>query len=349
MLIKEHYPLTGHPYPKRLIFKVVGYSSSTWYENPTPKTGKRGRKPKHSDEEVLQEIKTEIKKSTFNAEGYIKVKKRMGKRKINALVAGKARVNRIMRENNLLSPYRRPGKANKREHDGTLITDAPNVMWATDGKKFWIEGLGWHWFFGVIDHFNDEIISWHIAKKGNRFAAMEPVRAAVRRTFSTVDKDVCRGMNLQLRSDHGSQYDSADFMNEMKFLGLEMSKAFVRSPECNGIIERFHRTLEEQVLQTETFSSFEEAYNSINQFINGYNTDWIFHRLDYCSPVEYRENYPESQRKVKDDIPSGNKDPEVQLVLISSGSMPRRNEIAHQAMVKGAITYSNTPSINPSV
>ena len=139
MLIEEHYPLTGKPYPKRLIFKVVGYSSSTWYEHPTPKTGKRGRKPRHSDEDVLQEIKKEIENSTFNAEGYIKVKKRMGKRKVNAMVAGKARVNRIMRENNLLSPNRRPGKTTKREHDGTIITDAPNVMWATDGKKFWIE------------------------------------------------------------------------------------------------------------------------------------------------------------------------------------------------------------------
>lgn len=349
MLIKEHYPLTGKPYPKRLIFKVVGYSSSTWYESPTPRTGKRGRKPKHTDEEVLREIKTEIKKSRFNAEGYMKVKKRMEKREVNALVAGKARGNRIMRENNLLSPNRRTGKSNKREHDGIIIADAPNVMWATDGKKFRIDGLGWHWFFGVIDHFNEEIISWHIAKKGNRFAAMEPVRAAVRKTFGSVDKDVCKGMKLQLRSDHGSQYDSADFTNEMKFLGLEMSKAFVRSPQCNGIIERFHRTLDEQVLQTETFSSFEEAYNSINRFIKDYNTDWIFHRLDYCSPVEYREKYAQSRRKEKNDIPSGNKDPEVQLVLISSGSMPRRNELPNQGMIKGAITYSNTPSINPSV
>ncbi len=349
MLIKECYPFTGKPYPKRLIFKVVGYSSSTWYENPTHKTGKRGRKPKHTDEEVLQEIKAEIKKSKFNAEGYIKVKKRMGKRKINAFVVGKARVNRIMRENSLLSPNRRPKKTNKHEHDGTIITASPNLMWGTDGKKFWIDGSGWHWFFGVIDHFNDEIISWHIAKKGNRFAAMEPVRAAVRKTFGSVDKDVCKGMKLQLRSDHGSQYDSADFMNEMKYLRLEMSKAFVRSPQCNGIIEWFHRTLEEQVLQIETFSSFEEAYNIIDQFINQYNTDWIFHRLDYCSPVEYREKYAESQRKEKDNIPSGNKDPKVQFVLISSGSMPRRNEMADKVKIKGAITYSNTPPINPSV
>jgi putative transposase len=115
------------------------------------------------------------------------------------------------------------------------------------------------------------------------------------------------------------------------------------------ILRPFSRRAEGDVGRTETFSSFEEAYNSIDQFINDYNTDWILHRLEYCSPVEYREKYAESQRKVNDDIPSGNKNPEVQLVLISSGSMPRRNEIALQAMVKGAITYSNTPSINPSV
>ena len=71
ILIKESYPLTGQPYPKRLIFKVVAYSSSTWYENPTPKTGRRGRKPRHTDEDVLQGIKAEIKNSKFNAEGYI--------------------------------------------------------------------------------------------------------------------------------------------------------------------------------------------------------------------------------------------------------------------------------------
>lgn len=349
MLIQECYSLTGKPYPKRLIFKVVGYSSSTWYEHPTPGTGKRGRKPKHTDDKVLQEIKVEIGNSKFNAEGYMKVKKRMEKRQTNALVAGKERVNRIMRENNLLSPYRKQKKINKHAHDGTIITKMPNIMWATDGKKFWIDGLGWHWFFGVIDHFNDEILSWHIAKKGNRFAALEPVRSAVRKTFGTVDKDVCKGMKLQLRSDHGSQYDSADFMNEMKYLGLEMSKSFVRSPECNGMIERFHRTLEEQVLQIEVFNTFQEAYDTINKFIKNYNTDWILHRLNYCSPIEYREEYAQSLREVKDIFPSGNNEPKGQLVHISSGSMPRRNEKIELSKIKGEITFSNTPSINPSV
>jgi hypothetical protein len=109
------------------------------------------------------------------------------------------------------------------------------------------------------------------------------------------------------------------------------------------ILRPFSRRAEGDVGRTETFSSFEEAYNSIDQFINDYNTDWILHRLEYCSPVEYREKYAESQRKVKDDIPSGNKDPEVQLVLISSGSMPRRNERAEQEIIKGETTISNNP------
>jgi hypothetical protein len=39
-----------------------------------------------------------------------------------------------MREHALLSPHRarlRPAS----EHDRTIVTDAPNVMWATDGTR----------------------------------------------------------------------------------------------------------------------------------------------------------------------------------------------------------------------
>jgi len=172
LLMKEVCSLTQKPYPKRLIFKVVGYSSSTWYEKPVPKTGKRGRKPIHSDETVLHEIKVEIENSVFKSEGYVKVKKRMQRRPDNAIRAGKDRVNRLMREHDLLSPNRRSRNTKKNEHKGRIITDKPNLMWPTDGKKFWINGSGWHWFFGVIDHFNDEILAWHIAKIGNRFAAI---------------------------------------------------------------------------------------------------------------------------------------------------------------------------------
>lgn len=203
----------------------------------------------------------------------------------------KHRVNGLMRENKLLSSTRPVRGGRKNKHEGKIRTQAPNIMWATDGKKFFAGKDGWCWFFGVIDHFNDEILSWHTAKIGNRFAAMEPVRKAVKQQFGSINKNVCSGLDLQLRSDHGSQYDSIDFMNEMNYLGLGMSKAYVRSPECNGIIERFHRTLNEQVFSINTFMSLEEAHQAIKEFIKDYNQDWILHRLKHCSPIEYRKKY----------------------------------------------------------
>lgn len=272
-----------------LILQVVGYSSAAWYGNKlTEAKQKPGPKPKHNYDEALDAIKKEITNSKFRSEGYLKIKKRMSKR---GVIIAKDRVNTIMRENKLLSPVRPVKNGRKNKHEGTIITTSPNIMWATDGKKFYTEKEGWCWFFGVIDHFNDEIISWHIQKIGNRYAAMTPVQRAVKKIFNSLEKGVCKNMALQLRSDHGSQYDSKDFMNEMNFLGLDMSKAYVRSPECNGIIERFHRTLNEQVFSVNVLESLDHAQNVLDKFINNYNEDWLLHRLKLKSPIDYRMEY----------------------------------------------------------
>ena len=286
MLSGEVCSFTHRPYPMRLILRVVGYSSSAWY-SPTAGEPKHrpGPKPAIGDDQALALIKGEIGSSLFHSEGYQKISRKLAKK---GHCMAKKRVNRLMRENGLLSASRPVRGGRKGEHEGRIVTSAPNQMWATDGKKFFAGRDGWCWFFGVIEHFNDEILSWHTAKRGNRFAAMEPVRKAVRQQFGSIGKGVCSGMTLRLRSDHGSQYDSADFMNEMAFLGLGMSKAYVRSPECNGIIERFHRTLNEQVLSVNTFTSLEEANRAIAQFIENYNHHWVLHRLNCHSPVEFR-------------------------------------------------------------
>lgn len=290
MLKEERYEKTGEPYPLSMVFRAVGCSSSTWYGKPSArKPEKRGPKPRMTDDEVLVAVKEAIEESPFVSEGYIKIwvrMRRIGRR------ASKDRVLRIMRENGLLSPYRHEKAAVKvRKHEGTIVQGKPDLLWGTDGKKFYVEEEGWCWFFGVLDHFNSELIAWHTCKKGTRHEAMEPVREAVRRRFGSVEKGICAGTSLKLRSDHGSQYDSNDFMAEMKFLGLDMSKAYVRQPECNGCIERFHRTLEEEVFALNHFKTLEEANEAIRRFVENYNHLWLIYRLGYKSPVEYRKEY----------------------------------------------------------
>lgn len=297
--------LTGERYPISLILKVLNMSSSGWYGRPRHKDNpkKRGRKPIVDDEELLEKIRDTIASVPFFGEGYKKVCHRLNKAGIKV---GKSRVQRLMRENDLMSPYRhRQARKKKSEHKGAIITDAPNVMWATDGKKFWVADKGWCWLFPVIDHFNDEIIAFSVAKTGNRFAAMEPIRTAVNKRFGKIEKGICEGIGLLLRLDHGSQYDSNDFRKEMDFLGVEMSHAFVRSPECNGCVERFNRTIEEEVFSVNTFMTLEEAETAVAKFVDDYNHGWILHRLNLQSPIEYRSHY-ESRHLPDNTIPENN-------------------------------------------
>ena len=277
-------------YPMSMIFTIAGLSSAAYYRKNELKglKARPGPRPAITDDQLLMEIRKEILEGLFLDEGVKKTWKRLQRRGIKA---SKERVNRIMREHNLLSVTRPKPERKVNEHTGSIKTELPNRMWGTDGKKFYTQKEGWCWFFGVIDHFNDEILAWHANKSGNRFNAMEPVRTAVKKTYGSLEQHVCIDVGLFLRSDHGSQYDSNDFQKELKFLGIIYSPAFVRSPECNGIIERFYRTLNEQVFDIYDFESLEQARKIIGEFIEKYNRHWLIHRLGLSSPMDYRENH----------------------------------------------------------
>lgn len=291
---KEVYSKSGKPFPRWLVLKVSDCSSSTFYGDSShdDKVTKRGRKPILDDSDLLNLIKEKINSSPFFGEGYRKIWYKLRR---DGFSVDKARVLKIMRNNNLLSPYRTEQcKKVSHRHDSKITTSAPNLMWGTDGKMFFIEGLGWAWLFAVIDHFNDEIIAWHVSLKGDRFAAMEPIKKAVKLRFGSLSKNICNHLPLRLRSDHGTQYDSKDFMNEMAFLGLKMSKSFVREPQCNGCIERFNRTIEQEVFSVAHICSIEDAIERISKFVDDYNSEWFIHRLQ-MTPIEFRRAYEAKQ------------------------------------------------------
>ena len=286
---------TRQLYPVRLILKIAELSSSAWYDiRPRIKVEdmkKRGPKTLLSDNEVLYHIRELLKEPLFLGEGYIKIHNRL--RRTNIRI-GKNRVYRIMQSNNLLN-HKNGSSGSSRAHDGTIITEHPNQMWATDGKQFYTELEGKCWFIGVIDHFNDEIKSFHLSKTFDRFAAMESLRNAVKIEFGSIEQGICKGINIALRADHGSQFESKDFQNELKFLEINYSPAFVRSPECNGIIERFHRILNEQIFYQDKFENLKHANQEISKFIQNFNQNWILHRLKLKTPIEYKQMYLEEK------------------------------------------------------
>lgn len=289
-------PDTGKRYPVKMILRVVDYSSAAYYgQLKNRESRKRGPKTPMSDDDLVIEIKKARDDIPFHGTGYKKIHGRMSRNlRQKGFSVGKNRVFRLMQERNMLNATS-GGTGSSRLHDGTLITDAPNIMWGADGKKFFTRQDGWCWLFDVIDHFNSEIIGHNVVKRGDRFEATRSVQNAIVNRYGKLDKDVCK--NLIVRSDRGSQYTSRYYRHTMNHLGIEPSYTWARSPESNGVIERFHRTIEEQVFRMHDFETIEEAEKVISDFIVRYNREWMLERLSYLSPNEALSGYNSAGQK----------------------------------------------------
>lgn len=125
--------------------------------------------------------------------------------------------------------------------------------------------------FIVVDHYTFDV--WVDAvKKGNRFAAMEPLREAVIERFGALAGDVARG--LKLRHDHRTQFVSDHYQGEIRWLGIQTSPAFVGEPEGNGCAEWMIRQIKEQVLWARTFETVAEVRQAVREFAERFRTEW---------------------------------------------------------------------------
>jgi transposase InsO family protein len=239
------------------------------------------------DATLLAHIQAVIAESPFHGEGHRKIWARL--RALKHVRTSMRRVLRIMRDANLLSPARQPEPVVEHPHNGTIVTDQPNVMWGTDATAAVTLVDGAATIFAAIDHCTAECVGIHVTHRGDRFEALEPIRQGVREHFG--DLAPATAVGLALRHDHGSVYLSADFQTEIAFLGMTSSPAFVRQPEGNGCIERFFRTLKEQLLWVRHFSTVEELRQALLAFKETYNREWLIARLGYRSPSQVRQAF----------------------------------------------------------
>lgn len=287
----ETSPSTQQPYGVARVVRIWQLPRSTFYaqrdrrDRPAP-PAKRGPKPRHTDAAVTAGIRGVIAESPFHGEGHRKVWARL---RAQGVRTSKRRVLALMRAADLLGPTRQPVPMVAHPHDGTIITTCPNVMWGTDATATVTLTDGQVTIFGAIDHYTAECVGLHVAKHGTRFEALEPVRQGVRDHFGGMAATAAAG--LTIRHDHGSQYLSDDFQAELRFLGIVSSPAFVRQPEGNGCIERFFRTLKEQLLWVRHFRDVDELQQALHAFKNTYNQHWLIERLGFRSPTVARQEF----------------------------------------------------------
>jgi putative transposase len=272
------------PAPLAVVCRVLEAPRSTGYARRAgagePRV-RRGPVCAISDEELVSEIRAVLGASPFCGEGYRKVRARL--RRQHGIHAGGKRVLRLMRRHGLLAPQRARRRRVERAHDGTIIPAGPNQRWGVDATMAWTRHDGWVWVFCCVDHYTAE--AWaHVAKLGDRHAALQPLYDAVIDRWGHLDADIARG--LSVRHDWGSQYRSFHFQGSLRWLGITDDPAYVGEPETNGCAERWIRTLKDQCLWAELHDTVDQLRQAVNVFVTTYNHEWLIERHGHRTPNE---------------------------------------------------------------
>jgi putative transposase len=145
---------------------------------------------------LLVEIRAVLAACPFPSEGHRKVHCRLRAKEIRV---GRKRVLRLMGEHHRLVPSRPRHEHGDPAPTGTIVTMRPDEMWGTDATRFYTERDGWCWFFGAVDHDTTEVMGWHIAKIGDPWAALEPIRQGMTMAFGSIASKVALGVALRLQ------------------------------------------------------------------------------------------------------------------------------------------------------
>ena len=253
---------------------------------PPPLPAKRGPKSGISDDTLLREIRTLLASSLFVGEGHRKVWAKL--RHERGVRTSARRVLRLMREHGILAHQRSTSVRGPAVHDGTIVTQRPDEMWAIDATAC-LTDEGNATVFILVDHCTGECLGVRAALRGTRFEAIECVREAIWATKGHYDAGIATG--VALRHDHGSQFISHAFQDELTTTGIASSPSFVRQPEGNGCAERFIRTLKEQLLWLQRFGTVEELNRALREFAHRFNNHWIIGRLGYRTPAQHRRSF----------------------------------------------------------
>jgi putative transposase len=279
-------PSANRTYGVQRVTWVWATSRATLYRHRRGDVASTGRRPgprgPMPDAALVEAIRALLADSPFHGEGYRKIWARL---RVAGIRTSKRRVLRLMRAHDLLAPGRVGRPHGPKAHDGTIKTERVDEMWATDLTST-LTGEGQASIFVTVDHASTECLGIHAARRATRFEALEPLRQGVRACFGAFAEGIASG--LKLRHDHGSQFVADDFQLELAFLGIASSPAFVREPEGNGCVERFIRTLKENLLWVRRFATIDDLRLALHAFKDSYNQTWIVERHGYQTPAAVR-------------------------------------------------------------
>jgi len=161
---------------------------------------------------------------------------------------------------------------------------APNQLWEADMSYVDCGADGWCYCFNVIDAFTRKWVVYSFSPRATSDIAIDSIVYAT----ASQKPDVS---HLRIRTDNGTQYKSNATRKSIKLLGIHQEFIWHHTPQQNGHVESFHKTLKKEYLWPHEFASYQQAEIILTDAFADYNNSRIHSSLGYLTPVEFEKQW----------------------------------------------------------
>ena len=265
------------------MLRVFGVSRSGYYEWCSRPASK------HSQRD--QALKAKIKDSHKKSRGIYGARRILSDLKDQGEVTCRARINRLMKEENIHSKVHRKFKATTNSGHGKPVFDnilnrqfkpeAPDQVYAGD-ITYIPTREGWLYLAVFIDLFSKRVVGWSMSHRMPASLVTDALTMAIWNRKP--------GVGLIVHSDRGGQYASDSYkklLNDNKYVG-----SMSRKGNCwdNAPSESFFHTLKTELVHHEDYQTHEEAKRSIFEYIVAfYNRQRKHSSCNYLAPEVYEQ------------------------------------------------------------
>lgn len=183
-----------------------------------------------------------------------------------------ASVYRVLNDADLLYRWKR----SQRVGEKPAVPTRPNQRWHTDIMYLRVADT-WYFLVTLIDGYSRYVVHWEL---------LTTMRAADVRLVIQQALEARNVREVEIVSDNGSQFTSADFKALVRQFELQHIRIRTYHPESNGTIERYHRSTRE-ALADEDLRNLSRARERIGRWVTEYNENRLHASLQYLTPADY--------------------------------------------------------------
>ncbi|MFQ5344176.1 MAG: DDE-type integrase/transposase/recombinase [Anaerolineae bacterium] len=191
-------------------------------------------------------------------------------------------VYRVLREANLVCRWKPKARVKGEGRDDKATR--PDQQWQTDIKYIRVSQRNYY-LLSFMDVYSRYIAHHELLTCMDGLSVSTEAAAALETLDGSARPDI--------QSDHGSGFIAREFAETLRESGVTHKKIRPHTPTDNAEIERYHRTIGEQIDQYD-LENATHAKAVIAQVIDNYNHVRLHSSLSFLRPVDYYRGDPEA-------------------------------------------------------